>query len=137
MSLTYTIFAMLDAEKNSKTIEKILTKGHLQGWIYFKYASGICHTDFENPLTLKQAAASIIEKNEDDLFCLVVQIKDTYLILHYVPGYPKLALMIGGLSTNWSRKFDDVDEIDIPRYTKGFVELIENFQILELEVEKA
>lgn len=136
MSKHYIISAMLDVGKNSESIEKILNKGHNQGWIYFKFIPDIWNIGFEKPLTAKQAAVSIFEKNKYDLYCLTVQIKDTYATLHYLPDYPSLVLMIGELSDNWSRKFDGVDEIDIPRYTKVFVELIEDFQILELEVEQ-
>lgn len=136
MSVSYSIFAMLDAEKDRESIEKILEKGHRQGWIYYKFILGKWNVDSE-PLTLKEAVDAILEDIEHGLHCLDVQIKDTYATFFFVKkGYSRLALMIGSLSPVWSRKFNDEEEIDIPRYTKAFLDLIDDFQILELQVEK-
>ncbi len=137
MSLSYSILTRIDAKYNSKNIKSILNKGHEHHFIYYQFVLG--EMNIASPeLSPEEATNSVIRGlPEDDMHCLTVQILNTYATLHFWNNGTQMVIMLSGLSQIWSKIFEDGNEdIDVARYAKALLDLVSDFKILEMHIEK-
>jgi hypothetical protein len=137
MSLGYSIVIKVDTKYNYQSIIQLLIKGAEHKFVYYKFILGETNIH-SSALSSESAADSIIQGlPEDDLHCLSVQIQNTYATLHLWDDGVHMMVMLSGLSDNWSKVFtDETKDIDVARYTKELLNLIEDFRILEMHIEK-
>lgn len=135
MSKDHSIWTTVNASYGEYSIKHIIEHGSKLGFLYYKFILGTMNVASE-PLTIDQATKSVLlGDSEGGLHCLTVQIKDTYATLHFLDEC-NLSVMLSGLSQLWSQKFlDGEEDIDIARYAKTLLDLVEGFKILKFEVE--
>jgi len=136
MALSYSVDVKIDALYGKEAIRKILMVGKKLGFIYRKFELG--NSDLSLPsLAVEEAVESVFDSvRVNKMACLFLQIQDTYLALHFL-DFEKLGIMFSSLSDNWSKVFTNgTEDIDVARYTKELLNLIEDFRILEMHIEK-
>lgn len=137
MSLGYSITVIIDAKYNNQNILHLLKKGHEHNFTYHQFILG--ETNIHTPsLSSEDATNSVLHGlPEDNLHCLTLQIQNTHAILHFLDDGVHMMIMLSGLSHLWSKKFiDGYEDIDIARYTKALLDLVSDFRILEMRIEK-
>ena len=138
MALGYSITAKLDAYYDSNNIEFILNKGITIGLRYSEFILGKIDYSSAPYLSLNKALEAVIQGISDSsLHCLVVKFQETFATLHFVNDGKYLLIMFSGMSFLWSKKYSNgKEDIDIARYTRLLLDLVDDFKILELHVEK-
>lgn len=136
MSKDLSIWATVSATYEERNIKHILENGSKLGIQYYKFILGEMNVA-SKPLAIEQATKDVILGDpEGGLHCLTVQIKDTYATLHFLDE-GNLSIMFSGLSILWAQKYlDGEEDIDVARYAKVLLELVEGFKILEFRVEE-
>lgn len=136
MSKDILIWARIDASYQEKNIKNILKKGSKLGFTYYKFILGEMNVGSE-PLSIDAATQSVLAGDPDGgLHCLTIQIQDTYATLHFLNN-EILSVMLSGLSHLWSKTFvDGSEDIDVARYAKMLLDLVSDFKILEMHIEK-
>lgn len=137
MSLGYSISTSIDLIYIEKSIESILAKGLQLGFNYYEYSLGMVEVNGPS-LNIKEALHSIlIDKTQSKLYCIVVQYNDTYFTMDFISQNGNILLMFSDFTYPWLKKFDDgEDDIDIGRYAKILLDLVQDFKILEMKIEK-
>lgn len=109
---------------SNKLMLQILQKGSQLGFKYFN--------DTE-PLTTEQAA-EFITKDTQSRF-LQVQYKDTNFNLRFYNNFYQEVLFVN-LSPAWSKTFNnDETDIDVARYSALMLDLMDDYEILEMKAE--
>lgn len=136
MSLGYDVFVKVKKDYNRQNIKDILDKGKQIGFVYYKYIS-IPLEIYSLPLSIDDAVNNVMEENEDGLQCLTVQINSTYSTLH-IMDYGYLSLMLANFYYPWLKKFEEENDqdVDIGRYAKVMLDLVSDFKIIEMKIEK-
>lgn len=136
MSLGYSVVAKLNANYQESHIRDILRRGAELGIGYHDFSLGLM--SYSSPeLEINEATRLVLKGAPDDLHCLTISVQETYATLHFLNDEGYLLIMFSGLSHLWSKKYFDGDEgIDIARYVKTLLDLVDNFRVLELRVEK-
>lgn len=131
----YFISAKLNQRYNIGNLHQILKKGFQLNFCYSKYITGN-EAEFQN-LNIEQASELIIKGDHDDLHRVNVKILDTYATLHILNDERHMIILFDNFSYPWMKKFEDGSEdIDIIKYAKVFLNLIEDYEILEMRINK-
>ncbi len=136
MSRTYSLDTKIDTSFNSDSVSKILKTGETLGFIYREFTINGSDPSLPKLTPMEAMGAVFLNKKENAMACIFLQIEDTYLTLHFLDS-EKLIVMFSGLSQIWSKTFEDGDEdIDVARYAKALLDLVSDFKILEMHIEK-
>lgn len=135
MSLGYDISIKLKQSYNNQSVQEVLARGSSLGFVYYKYTWGTLNIDL-SPMNIQEAAANVMKENEDGLQCLTLQINDTYATLHIRNDFGYLSLMLTTFYYPWTREYEDGLDVDIGRYAKVMLDLVSDFKIIEMKIEK-
>jgi hypothetical protein len=134
MSARYSIAIDLDAPYDTEVVQNILAKGMGLDVIYYKFM------DYEgrrlNPTT---AANWCLEQNKDlDPHCLTTKIEGIYTNLHFINRGGYVTVMLSGISFERLKQFSyEIEDIDIGRYAKIMLDLVSDFRISRMYIEKS
>lgn len=133
MSRRYSIIIQLDASYNRETIENILAKGLKLKMEYNKFMD--CGGQL---LDVKSAADWCLEEdNGFDVHCLEAKIAGIYTHLHFINQSGDVRVMLSGISCERLKQFKNgAEDIDIASYAKVMIDLIDDYRILEMKIEK-
>lgn len=133
MSSWYGMYVKLDLNWVQHNILIILEKGTERGYKYFTYTP---YLTIEHQLAVNEALEKLSQKSEDDQRVIVVT-KEFHAILHTMNDEKKLGVLLTAFSYKKLKKFKDANEnLDIQKYTKEFLQLIEDFRIMRLSIEQ-
>jgi hypothetical protein len=136
MSLGYSITTIIDVVYIPKNIESVLVKGLELGFSYYEYSLGMIEINGPS-LSIKEALHSILDdKTKSKLYCIVAKVNDTYTTIDFIAQNGNLLLMFSDFTYPWLKKFDGTDEIDIGRYAKIMLDLVQDYKILHMSIEK-
>ena len=138
MALGYSIDAKIDLGYNKKSIRIILEKGFKKGFYYSEFILGKIDYADSPLLTLDQAVESVWKGNAGSgLHCIIIRAENTFAIEHFIDEEIYITVMITGFSYPWLKKFQNgKEDINIARYTRLLLDIIDDFRILELHVDK-
>ncbi len=144
MSRLYSITAVINLKFNEKKLLEVLTKSKELGWKIYKPNWEINDPFKLEELDLKAALLRILEKPKNDINGLELRVEDMFFAVYFQRNHLEIGLTFCGFNYfPWMRKFkyDDYDDeydedIDIARYLRLMLDLIEDYKILELRVEK-
>lgn len=133
MSREYRISVEIDAKFTQDNIGKILSRGSCIGFVYYKFL-----TYSGEPLNLQQATLFSYKGDQDyEVRSITINFKDTYADLTFSSN-ENILITVSGLSDLWSKDFKENEtDIDVARYIKILLDLIYDFRIISMVVEKS
>lgn len=141
MSLGYSIASELDLAYTSENIQTILEIGQGLGILYYKSNE---NSDNFFDITLLPSVTNAVnyllyekENEYDSLHYVTAKLEETIFNFHILND-AKIIIMFNGLGFAWSKKFigQEKPDLDIQRYTKLMLDIIKDFKIKSLVVEK-
>lgn len=132
MSQRYSIIIGLDAPYNEETIRSVLEKGLHFDIKYRKFM------DYGGQLLdIKEAIKWCLEEDEIDVHCLATQINGIYTNLHFMNVDGSVRIILSDISYERLKLFKNgAEDIDIASYAKTMIDLVDDYRILEMKIEK-
>jgi len=141
MSQVYSISAVIDLKFTERNIFAVLLKGITLGLRYYEPNFRTDDPFNLQELSLDQAVVSASTILANDINVLEARLENTFFSMYCIKNAQRIEITFSGFNYfPWMRKFkydDEYDEdLDIPRYLKLMLDLIEDYKILELHVQK-
>ena len=135
MSKDYSIIATVNFSYSMENIFEILLWGKDLGFIYLQPDLNQYDPALLNKISLK-IASSLIMQHENNY--LVVKYEDTFFYLYLLENNSLITICFNHFLYPWYKKYqpDNIEDIDIARYTEVLFDFIEPWQIVALAVEK-
>lgn len=133
MSQRYSIVIKLDVPRDETSVQIMLARGLCLDMIYYKFM------DYDGKsLNPKEAAFWCLEDNDDfNPHCLTTKIGGINTNLHFISTDGDVMVMLSGISHEKLKHFKyGSDDIDIGRYAKIMLDLVQDYKILEMRIEK-
>lgn len=135
MSVDYSVFCNLNLKYNDDNIKKILSKGEKLGMQYYTSTFGCIPA--ENDIQLYTNTA--IEEFKKDPPIIRVVYQETLLSFGIFKNSDnRISIMFPSLGCGWSKIFQDgTEDLDMDRYSRLMLDLIDDYQIESFVVEKS
>lgn len=135
MALEYFLDACIDTYLNRESIEYILKKGAHLGMKYYAVNQGYDAFKRYNLDINEIVSKEFSHELENKL--IPVQFKDTFFIMHFINDIIATRIIFTSLSPNWSKTFPDgTNDLDMARYIRLMLDLINDYKIRSFVAEK-
>lgn len=138
MSLGYAISTVIDLQYNPINIQKILEKGAYLEFLYYTFTFEDVDLSKKIPLSLEVAASLIFNGIPDQMHCVFAQKQEMYFNLYILKESDNTTIVFHGFKNAWYRAQSNPEDydLDLVRYTRLMLDLIEEYRLIELEVKK-
>jgi hypothetical protein len=140
MSRVYSIVTVIDLEFNKDNIKKILLKGERLGFKYYESNFNLINQPEKlKKFSVDQANEYVSTIIKDDPNGLEVQIENMFFSFFFYKKFDEIKLHFFGFDyLPWMKTFkpNGEEDIDINKYLKLMLDLVEEYRLLELKIEK-